>query len=122
MTTSARSTAFWVGIILIIGLSALGLHSALGESRSAETLGQRAATFTQFGYVVIGLLAAGALLRGYAWARALLSVWVALIAVTGGLAPVVWGGAAVGAGIAAGLASAGVALLVVWLAMRQRSG
>ena len=71
---------------------------------------------------MIGLLAAGARLRGYAWARGLLGVWAALVTLTGGLAPVVWGGAATGAGIAAGMASAGVARLVVWFATRQRSG
>ena len=44
-----RSIAHWAPIVLLVGLSVLGLQSAIDELGSASTLGQRAATATQFG-------------------------------------------------------------------------
>lgn len=88
-----RSTAHWAAIALLVGLSILGLQSAIDELGSASTLDQQAATATQFGYALAGLLAAAGLLGRRAWAWAALWVWAGLITLTCGMAPVVWGGA-----------------------------
>jgi len=42
-------------------------------------------------------------------------VWLVALTIAGGLAPVVWGDAAWGAGLVAGIASFAVGLLVLWL-------
>lgn len=109
----------WIGVGLLVALSALGLDSAIRQLSSAITAGQRIATATQFGYAVAGLLGAGAALMRTHWARLILWIWAGLITITGGMAPVVWGGARALAGLAAGLASAGIAGLIMWLATRR---
>jgi hypothetical protein len=121
MSNTTRSVAFWTAVTVLVGLSALGLRSAVQELDSAETLGQRAATTTQFGYALAGLLAAGALVGRRSWARWLLWLWAGLITLTGGLAPVVWGGSGMTAGVVAGVATAAIAIFVVWLATRRRA-
>ena len=114
-----RST--WIAVVLLVALSALGLDSAVRQLASAATVGQRIATATQFGYAVAGLLGSGAVLLRSSWASAMLWIWAGLITVTGGLAPVVWGGAGTLAGLVAGLVSAGIAGPVIWLATRRRA-
>ncbi len=120
MSTAMRSIAHWTAIALLVVLSTLGLNSAVDVLDSASTLGQQAATATQFGYALAGLLAAGALLARRPWARRPLWLWAGLITLTGGMAPVVWAGAGLAAGFAAAAACAATAALVVWLATRQR--
>jgi hypothetical protein len=112
-----RSIAHWTAIALIVAISALGLKSAL-ELDAASTLGQQTATATQFGYALIGLVAAGALLARHAWAGRLLWLWAGLIALTAGMVPVVWGGSGLAAGFIAGAATAVIAVFVLWLATR----
>jgi hypothetical protein len=80
---------------------------------SAETVGQQGATAAQFGYALTGLLAAGALLGRRSWANRPLWLWAGLVTLTGGMAPVVWGEAGLGAGLVAGAASAAIAALVI---------
>jgi hypothetical protein len=114
-----RTTAHWVAITLLVGLSVLGLQSAIDELGSASTLGQQAATATQFGYALAGLLAAAGLLGRRAWSWATLWVWAGLITLTCGMAPVVWGGAGLLPGLAAAVAGGGVAAFGLWLAKRD---
>lgn len=121
MSQSMRSVAFWAAVTVLVGLSTLGLNSAVEELDSAKTLGQQAATATQFGYGLAGLLCTGALLGRRSWALWVLWLWAGLITLTGGLAPVVWGGSAMVTGLAAGVVTAAIALLVVWLATRRRA-
>jgi len=118
MSQTMRSVAFWTAVTVLVGLSILGLYSAVEELDSAKTLGQQAATATQFGYALAGFLSAAGLVGRRLWARWLLWFWAGLITLTGALAPVVWGGSAMTAGLAAGVASAAIAILVVWLATR----
>jgi hypothetical protein len=121
MSKAVHVVAFWTAVVLLVGLSAQGLYSAVEELESAETLGQQAATMIQFGYSLAGLLAAGALVSRRAWSRWVLWLWAGLITLTGGLAPVVWGGSALWVGFAAAVVSAAIAIFVVWLATRWRS-
>lgn len=118
MSLAMRSVAHWAAIALLVGLSVLGLQSAVDELDAAATLGQQAATATQFGYALAGLLAAAALLGRRAWARGPMWVWAGLITLTGGMAPVVWGGAGLIVGLVAAVACAGIAACVLWLASR----
>jgi hypothetical protein len=118
MSQVMRSIAFWTGIILLVVLSALGLQSAL-ELDPAETAGQQVATATQFGYALAGVVGAGALVRRRPWALGVVWLWAGLLTLTGGLAPIVWGGSALAAGLAAGLASGAMAALVIWMTTRR---
>jgi hypothetical protein len=114
--TLLRTLAFWTGVALLVALGILGFWSALGSLDSISTAGQRVAIVTQFGYALTAFLAAAALVARHPWARRLLWLWAALTTVTGGLAPVVWGEARPGAGLAAAAASAAIAGLVARLA------
>ena len=105
-------------MVLLDVLSALGLQSATALD-PAQTAVQQVATATQFGYALTGALGAGALLGRRLWAVPVLWVWAGLITLTGGLAPVVWGGSALTGGLVAGLAVGVTAALVVWLATRR---
>ena len=117
--TVIRLVAFWAGLALLLAVSVLGVSSALGSLDSITTTGQEVATVTQFGYALTGVVAAGALLAGRLWASAVLWLWAVFLTVTGGLAPMVWGGAGPTAGLAA--AAAAIAALVAWLATRRRA-
>jgi hypothetical protein len=117
--TVIRMIAFGAGLALLLAFSVLGAWSAVGSLDSMSTTGQQVATVTQFGYALTGVVAAGALLAGLRWASAVLCLWAVFLTVTGGLGPVVWGGAGPSAGLAAAAASAAIAALVAWLATRR---
>lgn len=119
--TVIRLVAFWAGLALLLAVSVLGVSSAVDSLDSMSTTGQRVATVTQVGYALTGFVAAGALLAGLPWVRAVLWLWAVLLTVTGGLAPMVWGGAGPSAGLAAAATCAAVAALVAWLATRRRA-
>lgn len=121
MPLAINSIAHWISITSLIVVDALGLQSAMEELHSANTLGQQVATGTQFGYAFAGFLAAGALLAGRSWAAGALWLWAGLITVTGTMAPIVWGGAGVVAGIGAGVVTAAVGAAMIWLAARRRA-
>jgi hypothetical protein len=118
MSTVMRPIARWMGLALVVAISVLGLQSAVSGLDSAETGGQEAATAAQFGYALTGLLAAGALLSRRSWARRPLWLWAGLVTLTAGMAPVVWSGAGLGVGFAAGAAFAAITAVVIWLATR----
>jgi hypothetical protein len=120
MTANGRTVAFWVGIILLLVLSASGFQS-LTAFNAAATTGQKVTTATQLAYGLAGLLAAAGLLARRPWGRAAAWLWAALITLTAGLAPVVRGGAAPGLGLASALAVAALALLVMSLTARRVS-
>jgi cell division protein FtsW (lipid II flippase) len=115
MNVTARRVAGWVGIVLLIAVSLLGLQSAVGQLSDAATTGQWTYTWTQWAYGVAGIVAAAALLMRRSWHRPVLWIWVVFITITGGLAPVVWGGSPPMVGLAAGLASAAIAGVVILL-------
>lgn len=119
--TVIRMIAFGAGLALLLSLSVLGVWSAVGSLDSMSTTGQQVATVTQFGYALTGVVAAGALLVGLRWASGVLWLWAVFLTVTGGLAPVVWGGAGPSAGLAAAATSAAIAAFVAWLATRRRA-
>jgi hypothetical protein len=105
-----------VSLVLLFLLSSLGFQGALGGVHSAETLGQQAHTAIQLAAAVAGMAAAVGLWAQRRWTHLPLLMWAILITLTGGLAPVIWGGAGWAAGLRAGAASAAIAGVVVWLA------
>ena len=121
MPIATRPIARWSALALLLVFSAMGFNSAIGELSSAGTTGQRIATATEFGNAVAGVVATGALWLRHRRARPVLWIWAGLITATGGMAPMVWGGAGPIAGLAAGVASALIAGLVMLLATRRRA-
>jgi hypothetical protein len=108
----------WVGIVLLVVLSGLGLQSAL-ELDPALTIGQQVATVTQFGYALAGVVGAAALVGRRTWGLAFVWLWAGLITLTGGLAPIVWAGSTLVAGLVAGVACGAMAAVVVSLTTRR---
>lgn len=100
----------------------VGLRNGIAEWSDALTSEQRVATGTELAYGVLGLLAGVGLLLRRPWTRAVLMAWAVAITATSGLAPMVWGGAGLGAGLAAGGGTALIAGGVVWLSRRGLMG
>ena len=117
-----RAIAHWCAIALLVVLSILGLQSGVEQLEEASTLGQQLDTAAQFGYALAGLVAAAALLRRRSWARGPLWLWAGPITLTGGMAPLVWGGTGIIVGLAAAVLCAGIAALVLWLATWRKAG
>jgi hypothetical protein len=113
--------AHWAAVVLLLAFAALGLDGGISAVDAADTIGQRVATAAQVGYALVGFAAAGALVSGRSWAPRVLWLWGGLLTLTGMLAPVVWGGAGLAVGIAAGAATAAIAAVVMWLAGRPRA-
>lgn len=111
----------WAAIFLLAAFGVLGLRGGVDELDGARTLGQRVATATEFGYGLCGVLAAFALWRRLRWARLALLGFAVTVTLTSALAPVVWGGATLGAGAAAAVFGALIAAGVWWLATRSRA-
>lgn len=86
--------------------------------RAATTAGQRIAAGTQTAYGILGLTSTIGLARGRGWARPSLITWAILLSITGGMAPVVWGGTGVSTGLLALLATAAIAAGALWLGWR----
>jgi hypothetical protein len=105
-----------VSLVLLILLSSLGFQRALGDVHSAETLGQQAHTAIQLAAAVAGMAAAVGLWAQRRWVRLPLLMWAVLITLSGGLAPVIWGGTGWGTGLGAAAGSAAIAGVIVWLA------
>jgi hypothetical protein len=82
--------------------------------RSSATRGQKAAAVCQLLYGALAATSLLALLLLRRWAMPLVIAWGVVLAVTGGLAAVVWGEQGVLVGVFAGLCTAGGAGLVVW--------
>ena len=115
MTGATQRVAGWTGLLLLVAVSGLGVQAALGQLSDAATAGQWTCTWTQWAYAVAGFVAAAGITMGKSWARVPLWIWAACVTVTGGLAPVVWGGSPLPVGVAAGLAAAAIAAVVVLL-------
>ena len=115
MRATARQLAGWTGIAILVTVSLLGAQAAMGQMSDAVTTGQWICTWTQCVYAVTGIVATAGLVRRRSWHRPVLWIWAACVAVTGGLAPVVWAAAPPVAGLTAGLASAAIAGVVILL-------
>jgi hypothetical protein len=119
----------WIGIgLLVLALLACawnGLREGSRELHNDDTPAMRVATVTQLLYGALAVLALLALAVP-AWRRRvfpLLICWAVATTLTGGLAPVVYGGSSLGIGVAAGALTALIAGGLVWVWHRvYRSG
>jgi hypothetical protein len=106
-----RNLGFWVSVVLLLLLGVAGLEGFLNDFDEVEALGQRIHTVAQLSFGITGLAAGiGAILKK-SWAGAVALVFAFAAALAAGLAPVVWGDAGIGSGIA----SAAVAFFLGFL-------
>jgi len=113
-----RRLSLGTALLFLLGLGFVGLRNGLAEWSQANTIGQRLASVTEALYGVLGLVAGAGLLTRRRWTVPVVVAWAVSITITAGLAPVVWGGAGLLAGVAAAAATALIASGVIWLARR----
>jgi hypothetical protein len=104
-----------VGVVLLLLLAYTGIAGAISQYSESHTTGQWVQTTLQLVFGVFSVLAVIVAFRPSRWRRAVNVVFVASTTLAGGLAPIVWGEAGLLPGLAAGVASALVCLLIVWL-------
>ena len=117
-----RRFDLWLALSLIIlaGLGILGTWNALNDLQGASTRLQLATSVASLGYGLLSLVAIPGLLIGWRGLKTILRLWLVAISATGGLAPVAWGGASAGAGIAALILTFLIALVVIWVVRRAQ--
>jgi membrane-associated phospholipid phosphatase len=115
MRVTPRQLAGWIGILLLVTVCLLGVQSAIGQMSDAATTSQWTCTWTQWVYAVAGIVAAAGFVMRRSWHRPVLWIWAVFVTITGGLAPVVWGGSPPMVALVAGLASATIAVVVILL-------
>jgi len=114
-----RSRWFYAAVTLLV-LSVIGIWNGYDEWVTVQTPGQRVATFTEIGYGILGPICAIAI--SYAWrsSKLLLVLWSLCLALTSGLAAMVWGDAPFWAGLLAGISGGLVGLLVIWMSRQEK--
>jgi len=113
-----RRLSLGTALIFLVGLGYVGLRNGLAEWSHADTAGQRLASVTEALYGLLGLVAGVGLVTRRTWTVPVVIAWAVSVTMTAGLAPVVWGGAGLWAGVAAAAATALIASGVIWLARR----
>ena len=109
-----RAIALGILVIFLLAGAYNGLVEGINATHHADTPGMRVATVTQLLYGVAAVVALLALATKRAWSRwAVLGCFLAA-SVTGGLAPVVYGGEPVRTGLLSGAVSALLLGLVYW--------
>jgi hypothetical protein len=115
VNVNVRRGLLVVGIPLLLALAWFGLRGGIGEWSLTESIGQRIQTAAQFAYGLFSLLTVASLFLTGMITRIVRASWLVAITIAGGMAPVVWGGAAWWAGLVAGLAVLLLGLLILWL-------
>jgi hypothetical protein len=110
-----------VAILLLLVLAWLGIRGGIHDWPESQSIGQKVQSVFQLLYGVLSLLVIASTLRVVPFRRFVGWAWVITFAIAGGLAPPVWGNSTWLAGLAAGLATFGVGLLVLWLSDRRNS-
>ena len=110
-----------LAIVLLLAVAWLGIRGGIHDWPESQSTGQKVQSVFQLLYGVLSLLVIGSTLRVGAFGRVLGWAWVITFTIAGGLAPPVWGNSTWPAGLAAGLATFGVGLLVLWLSGRRNS-
>ena len=109
-----RSRWYYTAITLLV-LSVIGIWNGYDEWAGVRIPGQRVAALTEIGYGILGPLSAIALSRAWRASKLLLVLWTLCLAMTAGLASMVWGDAPLWAGLLAGISGGLVGLLVIWM-------
>ena len=110
-----RRVSLVVAVLALLGLAWNGVWGGLHQIPQSHTTGQWVQTIAQLGFGVFGLLGVLTTVWGARWRPLVLTGWVVSVAVAAGFASVVWGGSGPGVGLLSAAASAGIALVVVWL-------
>jgi len=109
-----------LSLILLAGIGMLGTWNGINDLQDAETRLQLAACTAQVGYGLLSLIAIPGLLLGWRGLKTILRLWLVAISITGGLAPVAWGDASAGTGIAALILTFAIALAIIWVVRRAQ--
>ena len=112
----------WLALSLILlgGLGIQGTWSGIGDLQDAATRLQFTSSTMQITYGVLALIAIPALLINWRGLKVVLQLWLVAIVSTGALAPVAWGEASVGTGIAASILTFVIALAIIWVVRRAQ--
>lgn len=97
------------GVVMAAGCVYTGISGGLRDIATAETIGQTVQSWAQLGY---GALAATLIALRLGLRRRVNAVswlWVGVLAVAAGVAPVAWGDTSIPIGIFSGLVAAGIA-------------
>jgi hypothetical protein len=100
--------------LLLLASAYLGLTGGIPLVREAHTAAQAVATGTELLYGVAAVAALVGLASRYRWTLRILLVWALGLTATSGLAPVVWGNAAVTTGVVSGAVAGLVLALILW--------
>jgi len=112
---AVRRVLLIVAIVLLLGLTWTGISGGISQLSSARTAGQAAQTVLQLVYGLFALLSIATTFRGRRWNRPMLVGWTVSLALTAGLASVVWGGTSILIGFLSGGAAGLIAAGIAWL-------
>jgi hypothetical protein len=115
LTTPVRRVLLAIALALLLLLTWAGLSGGVTQLSESRTPGQKAQTFTQLAYGVLGFLSAVTLVWGRRWAPLMQGCWIGALTIAAGLASVVWGGTSLAIGLLSGAAALLVAWAIVWL-------
>jgi alpha/beta superfamily hydrolase len=101
-------------VALLVATAYVGLVEGLDARRSAATIAQRTASVLQLLYGGCAVVTLAAMTIRRSLVRPLLVVWGAALTAVGAMAPVVYGGASILAGVAGGVMVAAVVAAVLW--------
>lgn len=106
--------------ILVLLIGVIGTRNAIVEFGDAATVFQQLATTAELFYGLLGLAGFVALLKRWSQSNVLLALWAIAVSATAGMASMAWGGAEIGAGLAAAAGAAIVVGLISWGALAAR--
>src|SRR5262245_29105641 len=114
-----RSRWFYAAITLLV-LSVVGIWNGYDEWLTVHTPGQRVATITEIGYGILGPICAIAVSWALRSSTVLLVLWSLCLALTSGLAAMVWGDAPLWAGLLAGISGGLAGVFVIWMSRQEK--
>ena len=111
LSSVAAGSLLVIAVLILSALGWIGVSGAFKQFSECHTVGQFAQTLAQFAFGPLALLAIVTTFGGRGWNAVVLRLWVATVAVAGGLAPVVWDN---DTSFAVGLVAGAAALFVGW--------
>jgi hypothetical protein len=113
--TLRHPIVFALAALLVLALSGSGFLAAVAQLPDSHTVGQKAQTYFQFGYALLGVFMLVAPFLARRWAIATQLTWAASLTGAGAFAPVVWGGTSGLVGMVAGVCTLLIAWGLLWL-------
>ena len=110
-----RRTIFGLGVLLTLALSYSSFIAAVDQLPDSRTIGQKAQTYCQFAYALLGIALSVTPFLRRPWEITLQGAWAATLTAAGGLASVVWSGTTIGVGVVGGVATLLIALVLIWI-------